>query len=57
MKSKNNLTEFPLSEIYRIVSQKQIRDPPEGDVIRPSNVEPIDVKPTVTADVRKQCCQ
>lgn len=47
----------PVSEIYRIVSQKQIRDPPEGDVIRPSNVEPIDVKPTVTADVRKQCCQ
>ncbi|KAH8307666.1 hypothetical protein KR044_007754 [Drosophila immigrans] len=45
------------AEIYRIVSQKQIRDPPEGDVIRPSNVEPIDVKPTVTADVRKQCCQ
>lgn len=51
------LTGFPLTEIYRIVSQKQIRDPPEGDVIRPSNVEPIDVKPTVTADVRKQCCQ
>lgn len=44
-------------EIYRIVSQKQIRDPPEGDVIRPSNVEPIDVKPTVTSEVRKQCCQ
>lgn len=45
-------------EIYRIVSQKQIRDPPEGDVIRPTNVEPIDVKPTVSADsVRKQCCQ
>jgi len=48
---------FLFAEIYRIVSQKQIRDPPEGDVIRPSNVEPIDVKPTVTADVRKQCCQ
>lgn len=47
-----------LPEIYRIVSQKQIRDPPEGDVIRPTNVEPIDVKPTVSADsVRKQCCQ
>lgn len=45
------------AEIYRIVSQKQIRDPPEGDVIRPTNVEPIDVKPTVSADVRKQCCQ
>jgi len=47
-----------LTEIYRIVSQKQIRDPPEGDTIRPQNVEPIDVKPTVNADsVRKQCCQ
>lgn len=47
-----------LAEIYRIVSQKQIRDPPEGDVIRPTNVESIDVKPTVSADsVRKQCCQ
>ncbi|XP_026471831.1 ras-related protein Rab-11A-like [Ctenocephalides felis] len=47
-----------LTEIYRIVSQKQIRDPPEGDVIRPQNVEPIDVKPTVNPDsVRKQCCQ
>ncbi|GFG35589.1 hypothetical protein Cfor_00073 [Coptotermes formosanus] len=46
-----------LTEIYRIVSQKQIRDPPEGDTIRPHNVEQIDVKPTVNADsVRKQCC-
>ena len=57
-KSNNlNLTVKSLTEIYRIVSQKQIRDPPEGDVIRPSNVEPIDVKPTVTSEVRKQCCQ
>jgi len=47
-----------VAEIYRIVSQKQIRDPPEGDTIRPHNVEQIDVKPTVNADsVRKQCCQ
>lgn len=46
------------TEIYRIVSQKQIRDPPEGDTIRPQNVEPIDVKPTMNADgMRKQCCQ
>lgn len=45
-------------EIYRIVSQKQIRDPPEGETIRPQNVEAIDVKPTVnTESVRKQCCQ
>lgn len=48
---------WPGVEIYRIVSQKQMRDPPEGDTIRP-NVEPIDVKPTVNTDnVRKQCCQ
>lgn len=46
------------TEIYRIVSQKQIRDPPEGDTIRPTNVEAIDVKPTVNTDsVRRQCCQ
>uniref|UniRef100_A0A182JKW5 Ras-related protein Rab-11A n=2 Tax=Culicidae TaxID=7157 RepID=A0A182JKW5_ANOAO len=47
-----------LTEIYRIVSQKQIRDPPEGSVIRP-NLENIDVKPTnpTTDSVRKQCCQ
>lgn len=49
---------FRFTEIYRIVSQKQIRDPPEGDVIRPSNVEPIDVKPTVPSNsIHKQCCQ
>lgn len=49
---------FCFVEIYRIVSQKQIRDPPEGDTIRPQNVEPIDVKPTMNSDgVRKQCCQ
>lgn len=47
-----------LTEIYRIVSQKQIRDPPEGDTIRPQNVEPINVQPTMNSDgVRKQCCQ
>ncbi|KAJ1520773.1 hypothetical protein ONE63_003868 [Megalurothrips usitatus] len=47
-----------LTEIYRIVSQKQIRDPPEGDTIRPRDVEPIDMKPTENTDsVRKQCCQ
>lgn len=45
-----------LTEIYRIVSQKQIRDPPEGDVIRPT-VEPIDVKPVTADSVRRQCCQ
>ena len=48
-------------EIYRIVSQKQLRDPSEedggGPTIRPNNVETINVKPTVSTDnVRKQCC-
>ncbi|KOB76527.1 Ras-related GTP-binding protein Rab11 [Operophtera brumata] len=38
----------------RIVSQKQMRDPPEGDVIRP-DAEPADVRSS--PDVRKQCCQ
>lgn len=47
-----------LTEIYRIVSQKQIRDPPEGETIRAQNVESIDVKPTMNSDnMRKQCCQ
>jgi Ras-related protein Rab-11A len=50
--------DYNIAEIYRIVSQKQIRDPPEGDTIRPQNVEPIDVKPTMSSEgMRKQCCQ
>ncbi|XP_013142205.1 PREDICTED: ras-related protein Rab-11A [Papilio polytes] len=44
-----------LTEIYRIVSQKQMREPPEGDVIRP-DAEPADVRPAADS-VRKQCCQ
>ena len=50
------------SEIHRIVSQKQLRDPNGGDddnggTIRPNNVETINVKPTVsTENVRRQCC-
>ena len=47
------------SEIHRIVSQKQLRDPgnEDGDRIRPNNVETINVKPTVnTENVRRQCC-
>lgn len=55
---KAQYVNYIILEIYRIVSQKQIRDPPEGDTIRPQNVEPIDVKPTMNTDsVRKQCCQ
>lgn len=45
-----------VTEIYRIVSQKQMRDPPEGDVIRP-DAEPADVRPSQADSVRKQCCQ
>lgn len=44
-----------LTEIYRIVSQKQMREPAENDVIRP-DVEPVDVRPSADS-VRKQCCQ
>ncbi|CAG9787035.1 unnamed protein product [Diatraea saccharalis] len=45
-----------LTEIYRIVSQKQMRDQPEGDVIRP-DAEPADARPSQADSVRKQCCQ
>lgn len=45
-----------LTEIYRIVSQKQMREPAESDVIRP-DVEPVDVRPSQADGVRKQCCQ
>ena len=46
------------SEIYRIVSAKTVLSPgDEADVIRPNNLETINVKPTVNTDaVRKQCC-
>ena len=46
------------SEIYRIVSAKTVLSPgEESDVIRPSNLETINVKPTVNTDaVKKQCC-
>ena len=46
------------SEIYRIVSAKTVLSPgDESDVIRPSNLETINVKPTVNTDaVKKQCC-
>lgn len=44
-----------LTEIYRIVSQKQIREPASGDVIR-ADAEPADVRPAQDS-VRRQCCQ
>ncbi|KAL7634236.1 UNVERIFIED_CONTAM: hypothetical protein RMT77_015566 [Armadillidium vulgare] len=47
-----------LTEIYRIVSQKQIRDPHGHDDSPTADVKAIHVEPTVNADnVRKQCCQ
>ncbi|XP_026685684.1 ras-related protein Rab-11A-like [Diaphorina citri] len=56
--AKHSFSAAKSTEIYKIVSQKQMRDPPEGDTIRPHNVETIDVKPTVHNDsMRKQCCQ
>ena len=46
-----------MSEIHRIVSQKSALSPGEEDVIRPANLETINVKPTVNAEaVRRQCC-
>ncbi|KAL4708843.1 hypothetical protein ACJJTC_019359 [Scirpophaga incertulas] len=45
-----------LTEIYRIVSQKQMREPPSGDVIRP-DAEPADARPSQADTVRRQCCQ
>ena len=44
-------------EIHRIVSQKSALSPGEEDVIRPANLETINVKPTVNTEaVRRQCC-
>ena len=48
-----------LSEIYHIVSQKQIHDSPGSDGNQPSNnVQTITVSPTTEADHKKkvQCC-
>ena len=57
--SSTNISPFDeYSEIYRIVSAKTVLSPgEESDVIRPSNLETINVKPTVNTDaVKKQCC-
>lgn len=46
------------AEIYRIVSQKQIREHPDLDDSPTADVRAIHVEPTMSADtVRKQCCQ
>ncbi|KAA0202053.1 hypothetical protein HAZT_HAZT003581 [Hyalella azteca] len=45
-------------EIYKIVSQKQLRDHPDLDDSPTADVRAIHVEPTVSAEsVRKQCCQ
>uniref|UniRef100_A0A1A9X387 Ras-related protein Rab-25 n=1 Tax=Glossina brevipalpis TaxID=37001 RepID=A0A1A9X387_9MUSC len=54
-----------ITEIYRLVPQGETLDLPEHDMIRLENTnttimapitDPIDIKPTVRGDVRKQCC-
>ena len=46
-----------ISEIYKIVSQKQIHDTPDDDSSPSNNVQTIHVGPTDSfADRRKQCC-
>ena len=55
--AKYSATSFHMSEIHRIVSQKSALSPGEEDVIRPANLETINVKPTVNTEaVRRQCC-
>lgn len=55
----NVLKPDSLSEIYRIISQKQIRNDADND---PSpggdNIKPISIPPTDSPDMRKKpCCQ
>ncbi|XP_046578499.1 ras-related protein Rab-11B isoform X1 [Haliotis rubra] len=46
-----------LTEIYKIVSQKQIRDSPDDENSPSSNVQTITVAPTDnSAGTKKQCC-
>ena len=47
---------FP-SEIYRIVSQKQMSDRRENDMSPGNNVVPIHVPPTTENKPKVQCCQ
>ncbi|XP_055392719.1 ras-related protein Rab-11A isoform X1 [Bubalus kerabau] len=47
---------FP-SEIYRIVSQKQMSDRRENDMSPSNNVVPIHVPPTTENKPKVQCCQ
>lgn len=46
-----------VAEIYKIVSQKQIRDSPDDDNSPSGNVQTISVAPTVNSNAgKKQCC-
>jgi len=49
---------YAVTEIYRIVSQKQIQDGSGGDAHTPSNnVQTITVAPTTSAgEQKKSCC-
>lgn len=56
--TKYTISSFVYAEIYRIVSQKQIRDHTDLDDSPTADVKAIHVEPTMSADtVRKQCCQ
>ncbi|XP_053128846.1 ras-related protein Rab-11A [Hemicordylus capensis] len=46
-----------LTEIYRIVSQKQMSDRRENDMSPSNNVVPIHVPPTTENKPKMQCCQ
>ncbi|XP_012865361.1 PREDICTED: ras-related protein Rab-11A [Dipodomys ordii] len=46
-----------LTEIYRIVSQKQMSDRRENDMSPSNNVVPIHVPPTTENKPKVQCCQ
>ena len=46
-----------VSEIYKIVSQKQIRDSPDDENSPSNNVQTITVAPTDnSADRKQRCC-
>ena len=47
---------FPFSEIYKIVSQKQIRDSPDDENSPSNNVQTITVAPTDNSQSTKRPC-
>uniref|UniRef100_A0A2K6F864 Ras-related protein Rab-25 n=1 Tax=Propithecus coquereli TaxID=379532 RepID=A0A2K6F864_PROCO len=54
---KNAAFQTILTEIYRIVSQKQMSDRRENDMSPSNNVVPIHVPPTTENKPKVQCCQ